>query len=141
MTEQPIPVFTGAIAGQPVQLATRGRDPMFDFPAAFDKPTSKRMERNAQKHTTQAAIYRRIALALMTRSSVELRASVAQDLETAETFLSTAEVLRGAIEWHEAEIKLLRTVEARIFAVLSDTYPEEVEEEQPKAKARDEENP
>lgn len=115
---------------------------MIDFPAAFDKPTFKRMERNAQEHTTRAAIYRRSALALMTRSSVQLRASVAQELETAETFLSTAEGLREAIEWHEAEIKLLRTVEARIFTVLSDTYPEAVEEEQqPKGEARDEENP
>jgi hypothetical protein len=96
---------------------------MFNFPAAFDRPTFKRMERNAQENTTQAAICLRVALTLMTRSSVQLRASVVKNLETAEALLSTAEGLREAIEWHEAEIKLLRTAEARLLTVLSDAYP------------------
>jgi hypothetical protein len=100
---------------------------MVDFPAAFDRPTFERMERNAQENTTQAAVYRRIALALLTQSSVELRAAVAEP-ETAEALLSTAEGLREAIEWHEAEIELLSSAEARILIALSDTYPEMVEE-------------
>jgi hypothetical protein len=93
---------------------------MFDFPAAFDKPTAERMESNAQENTTQAAVCRRVALALLTQNSVKLRAAVAQDLEAADALLSTAEGLRKAIEWHEAEIKLLRSAEVRLLTVLSD---------------------
>jgi hypothetical protein len=97
---------------------------MLDFPAAFDKPTIERLERNAQENTTRTAIYRRLVLALMTKSSVELRAAAAQSLETAEEFLSTAEGLRKAIERHEAEIELLRSkaipgLSAPVVSILS----------------------
>jgi hypothetical protein len=100
---------------------------MIDFLPAFDSSRVERMERNAQENTARAAVYRRLSFALLTQSSVELRAAVAEP-ETAEALLSTVEGLREAIEWHEAEIKLPRTVKARILMVLSDAYPEAVEE-------------
>jgi hypothetical protein len=98
---------------------------MTDFHAAFDKPTAERMERYAQENATTAAVYRRLSLALLTKSSDELRAAVAET-ETAEAFLSNAECMREAIKWHEAQIKLLRTAEARIFAALADTSHDEM---------------
>jgi hypothetical protein len=103
---------------------------VLDFPAAFDKPTAERLETIAQQSAKKNGIDRRIALALLTRSSAELRQSTAENSEAAEALLSCAESLRGAIEWLEGQIKLLRTAEMRILAVLSDAYPEAVEGEQ-----------
>ena len=111
---------------------------MLDFLPAFDSSRMERMERNAQENTTRAAVYRRLSFALLTKSSAELRVAVAQELEIAEEFPSTVEGLREAIEWHSAEIKLLRSAEARILTVLSDAYPEAVEEAQPDTATRDE---
>ena len=110
---------------------------MLDFLRAFDSSTAERMERTARENATQAAIYRRLSFALLTKTSAELRAAVSET-EAAEVFLSNAECLRGAIEWHDAQIELLRTAEVRIFAALSDTFPEAVEEGQPDAAALDE---
>jgi hypothetical protein len=109
---------------------------MLDFLPAFDSSAVERMERNAQENATRAAVYRRLSFALLTKSSAELRAAVAET-ETAEVFLSNAECLGEAIKWHEAQIELLHTAEARIFAALSDTFPEAVEEEQPGAAVLD----
>jgi hypothetical protein len=74
---------------------------MLDFLPAFDFSMVERMERNAQENATRAAIYRRVAFALLTKTSAELRAAVSET-EAAEAFLSNTEGLRGAIEWHEA---------------------------------------
>jgi hypothetical protein len=74
---------------------------------------------------------------LLTKSSAELRAAVGAP-RAAEKFLYEAECLGEAIEQLEAQIELMRSAEARIFAALADTSPEMVEEEQPKAKAVDE---
>jgi hypothetical protein len=95
-------------------------------------------EKVVQENTTRAAVYRRLSFALLTKNSAELRVAVAQELEIAEEFLSTVEGLREAIEWHSAEIKLLRSAEARILTALSDTYPEAVEKAQPDTATRDE---
>jgi hypothetical protein len=113
---------------------------MLEFPPAFDSSAVERMERNAQENATRAAVYRRLSFALLTKSSAELRAAVAE-METAGVFLSNAECLREAIKWLEGQIRLLRTAEVRIFAVLSDTFPEAVEEGQPDAAVIDAEVP
>jgi hypothetical protein len=70
---------------------------MLDFLPAFDSSAVERMERNAQENATRAAVYRRLSFALLTKSSAELRAAVAET-ETAEVFLSNAECLREAIK-------------------------------------------
>ncbi len=49
---------------------------MIDFLPAFDSSRVERMERNAQENTARAAVYRRLSFALLTQSSVELRAGL-----------------------------------------------------------------
>jgi hypothetical protein len=92
---------------------------MLDFVPAFDSSHVERMEHNAQKNATTAAIYRRLALVLLTKTVDALWTSVAKP-KVAEKFLDNAECLRSAIEWHESQIDLLKAAEARISAALSE---------------------
>jgi hypothetical protein len=113
---------------------------MLNFLPAFDSSRMERMERNAQENATRVSIYRRLSLVLLTKSSAELRAAVAKP-GMAEKYLYEAECLGEAIEQLEAQIELMRSAEVRILAVLSDTYPEAVEEAQPKARDEAQEVP
>jgi hypothetical protein len=46
---------------------------MFDFAAAFDKPTALRLETIAQQSAQQNGIDRRLAFAILTKSAAEAR--------------------------------------------------------------------
>ena len=114
---------------------------MFEFSAAFDRLMFERLERIARQSARRKGIDTRLAVALRTTSTAELRQAAAQDPKAAESLLSCAESLRIAILWHEAQSEDMREVQARIRAALSDTFPEAVEEEQPDAAALDREAP
>jgi hypothetical protein len=77
-----------------------GREPMLDFPTAFDLPTVERLETTAQQSTKQNGIDRKLAFAILTKFAAELRQAVAEDLEV---LLTCAESLGEATKWHEGQ--------------------------------------
>jgi hypothetical protein len=103
----------------------------------FDKPTFERLERIARQSARRKGIDTRLAIALRTMSTAELRQAAAQDPKAAEVLSSCAESLRVAILWHEAQSEDMREAQARMRAALSDTFPATAEEGQPDAAAHD----
>jgi hypothetical protein len=90
---------------------------MFEFAAAFDLPTVERLETTAQQSAKKNGIDRRIALAILTRSSAELRQAAAQDPEA---FLFCTECLGESIVYYATQIEVLRAVKASIWVALSE---------------------
>ncbi len=101
---------------------------MFEFPAAFDRPTVERLEtivrfltveRNAEQEADRARadIDCRFAHTLATKTLGELTQAAAQDPEA---FLSLTLRLRESIVYHETQVKVLQAVRACILVALSE---------------------
>ena len=101
---------------------------MFEFPAAFDRPTVERLEtivrfltveRNAEQEADRARAEDdcRLAHALAIKTLGELTQAAAQDPEA---FLSLTLRLRESIVYHETQAKVLQAVRACILVALSE---------------------
>lgn len=89
-----------------------------NFKAAITKRQMYAGEKAAQKW----GVTRRIAYGVLTRSAAQLLAGM--DDKVGELWLDEIENISKYLEWRKHETELLKTAQARLFAVLQAAFPE-----------------